>query len=215
MKRWIVIIMLFTLTVNGNAQTEDIEFSGYIKSLQTVIDPGRQAIFPDEIFTDNLLHNRLNLAYYPGNQLYFVLEGRNRLLFGELVKLMNGAGTSENSYARMLNRDAGYFDLSESLLYGNGYIFHSMVDRLYVDYTFSNWHFRAGRQRINWGINMIWNPNDIFNTFNYFDFDYEERPGTDAVKAQYYTSPASSVEIIWQAGKDWDEMAVVGMYRFN
>ena len=215
MKRWIVIIMILTIAYGVNAQTENVEFSGYIKSLQTVINPNDQTFLQDEIFTDNLLHNRLNFAYYPNNQLNFVLEGRNRLMYGELIKLMNGLGSSENSYAKMLNRDDGFLDLSESIFYGNGYILHSMVDRMYVDYTINNWHFRAGRQRINWGINMIWNPNDIFNTFNYFDFDYEERPGTDAMKVQYYTSPASSAELIWQAGENWDEMALAGMYRFN
>ncbi|MCF8218844.1 MAG: hypothetical protein K9J21_07655 [Bacteroidales bacterium] len=215
MKRGFVVIMLFALIVNVNGQTEDVEFSGYIKSLQTVINPSDQTFLQDEIFTDNLLHNRLNFAYYPNNQLNFTLEGRNRLMFGELVKLMNGLGNSPNRYAEMLNKDDGFLDLSESIFYGNGYILHSMVDRMYVDYTINNWHFRAGRQRINWGINMIWNPNDIFNTFNYFDFDYEERPGTDAMKVQYYTSPASSAEIVWQAGKDWNEMAIAGMYRFN
>ncbi|MFW6019584.1 MAG: hypothetical protein ACOCPM_03300 [Bacteroidales bacterium] len=215
MKQGVLVILLLALSFKMNAQSEDLEFSGYIKSLQTVIDPAEQALFGDAIFTDNLLHNRLNFAYYPNDQLNFTIKGRNRLMFGELVKLMNGLGNSGNSYAEMLSKDDGYFDLSESLFSGNGYIFHSMIDRMYVDYTVNNWHFRAGRQRINWGINMIWNPNDIFNTFNYFDFDYEERPGTDAMKVQYYTGSASSAELIWQAGKDWDDMALAGMYRFN
>ena len=35
----------------------------------------------------------------------------------------------------------------------------------------------AGRQRINWGQTFVWNVNDVFNAYSYFDFDYKERPG--------------------------------------
>ena len=59
----------------------------------------------------------------------------------------------------------------------------------------------AGRQRVNWGVNLVWNPNDVFNTFSYFDFDYEERPGTDAVRVQYYTGVTSSAELVYKMGK--------------
>jgi hypothetical protein len=62
----------------------------------------------------------------------------------------------------------------------------------YLDYTAGKWQFRVGRQRINWGVNLVWNPNDVFNSFSYFDFDYEERPGSDAVRVQYYTGTTSS-----------------------
>jgi hypothetical protein len=45
------------------------------------------------------------------------------------------------------------------------------------------------------GITNTWNPNDLFNTYNFLDFDYEERPGSDAVKAQYLISDLSNVEV--------------------
>ena len=53
---------------------------------------------------------------------------------------------------------------------------------------------KPGRQRINWGITNTWNPNDIFNSYNFLDFDYEERPGSDAVKLQYVTGDLSNIE---------------------
>lgn len=52
-----------------------------------------------------------------------------------------------------------------------------------------------GRQRINWGITNTWNPNDLFNSYNFLDFDYEERPGSDAVKGQYLINDLSSIEV--------------------
>lgn len=211
----IVLLFLFILTATLTRAQEKFEFSGYIKSMQTFIDPVENQILGDAIITDNLIHNRINLAYYPDMHWSFILEGRNRLMYGEMVKLMNNFSFEKNGYARMLNKDAGYFDLSESLFYDHGYIMHSMIDRLYADYVKGNWQVRLGRQRINWGINMVWNPNDIFNTFNYFDFDYEERPGTDALKVQYYTGAASSGELVYQVDENWEKSAIGGMYRFN
>ncbi len=77
-----------------------------------------------------------------------------------------------------------------------------------------NYQLTVGRQRINWSQTYVWNPNDIFNTYSYFDFDYEEKPGSDAVRLQYFTSPSSKTEIAVKAGKD-KKITAAGLYRFN
>jgi hypothetical protein len=69
-----------------------------------------------------------------------------------------------------------------------------MVDRAFVEYAPEGWNFRLGRQRINWGVSLAWNPNDIFNAYSYVDFDYEERPGSDAFRLQRFFGFASSLE---------------------
>ena len=91
------------------------------------------------------------------------------------------------------------------------WVFHIMLDRLYAEYTYKNFEAKVGRQRINWGINMAFNPNDIFNAFSYFDFDYEERPGSDAILLKYYTGIASSIEV---AGKMADSLEDFNRSRF-
>ena len=60
------------------------------------------------------------------------------------------------------------------LLSADSWFLHTMLDRAWIDYTRGKLQLRLGRQRINWGTNLVWNPNDVFNTFSYFDFDYEE-----------------------------------------
>ena len=62
-------------------------------------------------------------------------------------------------------------------------------------------NFRQGsdRQRINWGQTLVWNPNDIFNAYSYFDFDYIERPGSDAIRLQYYPDYSSAIEMAVKA----------------
>jgi hypothetical protein len=118
-------------------------------------------------------------------------------------------------YKEMIDQDNGYFNLGTIIASGDSWFLHSAIDRAYIDYTKGKWQFRVGRQRINWGVNLVWNPNDIFNTFSYFDFDYEERPGIDGVKIQYYSGVTSSAELVYKVGRNNDESAVAGMYRFS
>jgi hypothetical protein len=164
---------------------------------------------PTNNWTDqNLVHNRLNFKWYPSSTVSVVAEVRNRFFWGELVRDIP-------NYGRIIDQDNGYFDLSTTIWESGGTLMHSMIDRMYLDYTLDKWQIRLGRQRINWGMNLIWNPNDLFNTYSYFDFDYEERPGTDALKVQYYTSATSSLEVVYQLGENADEMALASRYVFN
>jgi len=114
----------------------------------------------------HLIHNRLNLKWKPNSTTNFVGELRNRLLYGE-------AGSVNNKP-----------------------VFKSEIERLYSDIQVDKWNFRFGRQRVNWGIATIWNPNDLFNAYNFLDVDYEERPGSDAVKIQYNNSSFAHMELV-------------------
>jgi hypothetical protein len=199
---------LLLISISTFAQGDKISLNGYVKSMQTVYSPDDATMLQSDILSDNLIHNRLNFRYYATSNFTVAVEARNRLMYGEIVKLFP-------DYGAMLDKDPGFLDLSKTIASGNGYALHTMIDRLYVDYVKGDFQARIGRQRINWGINMVWNPNDIFNTFNYFDFDYEERPGTDAVKLQYYTGVASSAELVYQPGDSLRASAFAGMYRLN
>ena len=41
------------------------------------------------------------------------------------------------------------------------------MDRAWVDWSNENWEVRAGRQRINWGTNLFWNPIEKAEERNY------------------------------------------------
>lgn len=143
---------------------------------------------PSDVWANtSMLHNRLNFKAYAGNRLTFSLELRNRFVTGDMVTLDPG-------YITGLSADQGWADLSWNLSKGSSYVLNMMVDRAYLDFTTGKLQVRAGRQRINWSQALIWNPNDIFNTYSFFDFDYVERPGSDALRLTYSTGPASSVE---------------------
>jgi hypothetical protein len=95
-----------------------------------------------------------------------------------------------------------------------GYSLVSVVDRLWLQFTFGNLEVKAGRQRINWGQTIVWNPNDIFNSYSYFEVDYPERPGSDALRISYYTGNASTLELAAKVDSA-DRVTAAGYFRFN
>jgi hypothetical protein len=178
--------------------------SGYVKDLQ-------QTSFTKntkDLITGNLLHNRINLRYDLNSHITARLEMRNRLYYGETVRSTPG-------FAAMLKNNSDLFDLSKTWVDEPALVLNSTIDRASVNFRYGKWDMTVGRQRINWGINTIWTPNDIFNTFNYFDFDYEERPGSDAVRIHYLRSGFSSFEAAYRPGKNEHDQVGALLYRFN
>lgn len=200
--------------INVDAVAQDnwkskFDFKGYLKYLTSV----RFEDVNEDWMTDQLLHNRLEFRYYPSEKWTIDLEMRNRLFFGQQVSYLNSIDTID--YPGYIEDDGGFFNLSHNWASGNSYVLNTTIDRFFLDYAAGNWQVRAGRHRINWGQNLVWNPNDVFNAYSYFDFDYEERPGTDAVRVQYFTGFTSAAEFVYQLGDNMDEMSFTGLYKFS
>lgn len=136
----------------------------------------------------NMVHQRLNAEWQIDQHWTFNGAMRTRWIAGPMVDKIS-------NYAEMTAKDMGYVDLSNNVYEAHSSFLNIALDRLYVNYTLDRLEVSLGRQRINWGIGMIWNPNDIFNHFSYFDFDYEERSGSDALLATYYTSDYSNIDM--------------------
>jgi hypothetical protein len=59
------------------------------------------------------------------------------------------------------------------------------------------------------------NPNDLFNAYSLIDFDYQERPGADAIRIQYFPGGLSSIDLAYQPGNGLDSSIIAGMWKFN
>jgi hypothetical protein len=200
-----MIILMGTLyCIDVKSQESSFHFSGYIKSLQSVIIPG----IGDTISSSSLIHNRMNFKMTFNPQLIFRLELRNRVFFGDQLKQNPGFGTLIDQYN-------GIWNLSKLWLSNSSLVIHSVIDRMQLQYANDKFDIRLGRQRINWGIHNFWNPNDLFNTFNFLDFDYEERPGSDAIRLQYYTNSGDTWEAAYKPGKQSDTHTAGLLYKFN
>ncbi len=132
---------------------------------------------------------------------------RNRVIVGNNIAIIP-------DYVDFVSRDNGFMDLSWVWADNSSWIGITQFDRLMLDFTTGNLQITLGRQRINWGQSFVWNPNDLFNTYSYFDFDYEERPGSDALRIQYYLGMSSKLELSTSLNKD-RKLTSVALYRFN
>lgn len=187
-----------------SAKIKWFSFHGYIKELQSTT-------FIQKIDSNSsmsLLHNRLNFKFTATPKISGRLEIRNRIFYGEQVKL-------NPNFAKSINQYNGLATLNHLWVNEKSIVAHSVIDRLLLQYTDAKWDIVIGRQSINWGITNIWNPNDIFNAYNFLDFDYEERPGNDAIRIQRNLNNSSSIELAYKPGKYKDEHTASFLYKFN
>lgn len=180
----------------------DLDIGGYVKEL------GQVSLNNDlsTIRYDNILHHRIETDWTLPKNFEFRADLRTRLLNGYTVN--NTPGLEQT-----FERDPNYFDLSWVWFDTNRSLMHSNIDRMHLSYINGPWEVHAGRQRVNWGRTYVWNPNDLFNNYAFLDFDYEERPGVDALTAQYNWSYASSVEAGIRLADSWNKSVLAGMIR--
>jgi hypothetical protein len=200
----VVFLLQATLAIGQEEKKPLFEWKGYMKDLPGFFFPGQG----DSMRWMNLVHNRVNLKVNAGPRLTARVELRNRVFFGSQVSKTPGFG-------KVVDRYPGFFDLSWLWVDRPSWVAHSVVDRLSVAYSMPKWDIVLGRQRINWGVNNVWNPNDIFNAYNFLDFDYEERPGNDAVRIQHQTGGDGSVEFAWKPGRTSESHVASLLYKFN
>jgi len=207
--KYIFTLFLSFLSIIINAQTDDskpswIELKGYIKYIQNTTFV--QKI--DSNASTNLIHNRLNFKFNIASKFSARLEVRNRIFYGEQIE-------QTPNFGDLINQDNGFFDLSHLWVNEESFVAQSTIDRMLLQYSDEKWEVIIGRQRINWGINNVWNPNDLFNAFNLLEFDYEERPGSDAVRIQHNLKNNASFELAYKASKNSEKQIAALLYKWN
>lgn len=197
-----VTLFLSLQTASAQKSNFDVELGGYLKELgQVSIDNNFS-----EVRYDNILHHRIESDWTLSEHFEFQADLRTRLLTGYTIHNMPGV-------KQFYEQDSNHFDLTKVWFDTNYSLLQSNIDRLHLSYINGPWEVHAGRQRINWGRTYVWNPNDLFNNYAFLDFDYEERPGVDAISAQYNWSYASNVEVGYRIAHSWNQSVLAGMLR--
>ena len=179
------------------------ELNGYLQNMQTVWAPKNS----QDLLFSNSMSNRFNFKWYPTNEIRLSASLRNIFDYGQFVSLVP-------SYSEFATVDNGLFDLTERVTSGNSYVLYTNIDRLNFSYTLDKLEIQIGRQRINWGISNVWTPNDIFNSSSFLNFDYTEKPGSDAARVQYYFDYATSLELVSKL--DYDKnLTFASKLQFN
>jgi hypothetical protein len=200
-------IVFFLILINSSIHSQEkskiISLDGYV----TVMESAIFDTLSGPVLFDNLLHNRINLKVFINKNITFAAEFRNRLFTGDMARI-------NNYYSDMIGIDQGWIDMSWDVMNKSSFYLNTTVDRLWLDFNYNKFQATIGRQRINWGQTFVWNPNDIFNAYSFFDVDYIERPGSDAIRLQYYPSSSSTIEAAAKIDNE-NNITAAGMYRFN
>ncbi len=204
----LIINTLFILPITAN-NIEDSFFDrfsvrGYVRDMPIL---SLDKDFSESEFS-NIFHNRLNLRFDATENIRLHVEGRNRLIYNEMLKDIP-------MVKDIFEEDDGLLDMSWVWLADGAWLGHSQIDRMYMNWSADGWRVRVGRQRINWGINLVSNPNDLFNTYSFFDFDYPERPGVDAIRIQHYLDHASQIQLAVSPAEDTKDMVAASMVNFQ
>ena len=193
---FISFLVLVLTSFDAISQLPKTSFSinGYVKYLPSYMD---YSFFEEE--TNHLIHNRLNMRGYFGDNLSLGLEVRNRIYFGDVPTIQG---------------DEGLVNMAFYAVRESNFVFNSMVDRFWLKYQKEKIELSIGRQRVNWGVNTIWNNNDLFNAYNFIDFDYIERPGSDVIRFLYTGDNLSSFELGYMPSKR-NGYVLAGIYKLN
>ncbi len=148
--KWMLIILSFTAVNFCHAQdtAETIKkwvLNGYIKNVESI---SFDKNFENSI-SSNLLHNRLNAKWMPSGKITMVAELRNRLFWGEEVKLTP-------DFVSLLKNTNEKMDLQRVWIQNKSLVLHTNIERLSVQYHDTSWNAKLGRQRINWGVSTTW-----------------------------------------------------------
>jgi len=198
-------VMSFLCSGAQNKTVSDyLQVSGYVKDMGTLSFTNDI----NSIYPSSLLHNRIDLKIKPVSHFSIVAGLRTRILVSDYQNLVP-------NFAQEYAADNGIVKMSFNWVNKYPVLFNTTIDRLYLDWNNDKWDVRVGRQRLNWGINLTWNPNDIFNSYNLLDFDYEERPGADAVKVQYNFTSFSNLEMAFVPSRSPDSLIGALKYAFN
>jgi hypothetical protein len=180
------------------------EYNGYAKYLFSSSKIPRI----DDRLNDHLLHFRFNSKWYATNEITSALEFRFRAFYGCSVEKIP-------FYKDLLKTPRDFVQLDAFLWESENSLGYLEVDRLWFDYYKNDLQVTLGRQRVAWGTAWVWNPTDLFNPLNILDFDYEERPATDAIRVQYYTGAVSKVDVTYKPAKDPNSQILAGLVSYN
>jgi len=204
MKIKLVFIFVFLPILILRAQLSAFDYNGYAKYL---FSSSKQSALNDR-FNDHLIHSRFYSKWYASDAITAALELRFRAFYGESIEKIP-------NFKEFIQTPRDYVDLDVLLWESEKSLGYLEIDRLWLDWYTQDLQVTVGRQRVAWGTAWVWNPTDIFNPLDILDFDYEERPATDAVRLQYYTGAVTKLDIAYKPAKDAEDQILAGLWSIN
>lgn len=141
-------------------------------------------------YTSDLQRLRLQLEAIYDDTLKGFLAYDYTFLVSNLLKTSD-FGLSQNRKRKQ------YLDLEHEILLEKNTRWEHLLYRAYVNYYQDNLDILLGRQQIPWGIGKFWTPTDLFNPFDLFSLEKQERIGTDALNIRYVPIHGLQGEVVY------------------
>lgn len=196
------LFFLLLLVAAPHSIAQQVSSKGYMSALGGISMP--RSVTP--VYADAVLQHRHETLLQWGAAFRLHADVRSRWLTGHSVAPYPLVG-------QVLTQDGGMVDLNRLWTHRTHHVVHSHIDRLHASYFGERIEVHAGRQRINWGRTMVWNPNDLFNPYAWLDFDYPERGGTDAVRVVMPWGYAGGMEAAVSRGRSPRETTAALLLR--
>ncbi len=198
------LIIWILFLAHSKIYNQELQFGGYTKYLFSSYKFQNL----NENLIDHTLHSRVNLKLFLNESISFSAGVRNRIIYGESIDKIPDFSKqiSENDYLLKLN--TFIWNKTKSINFIE-------VDRAYLDFSYEKVNLSLGRQRIAWGTSLVWNITDLFNPLSILDFDYEERPASDAVRLQVFPSITSRIDFSLKFGKTRKDFTSAIQFYFN
>jgi hypothetical protein len=190
------------------AKPEWFHFSGYYKFLPAEFDvPAIPVLEPGGQYSDWLNRLRLgfdfNLSPNVKAEIDYDVEAR----FGDFVK-SNFFGLAKMAAPKP------YFEVGETVQDSNPYLEHYLY-RGFLTVSLPGAEVKVGRQTIDWGTGLAWNPTNPFFPVSPLTIEKEEMVGIDAFSLEFPLSSLSSLQVV-VAGRDGLSLpATAAHYRAN
>lgn len=189
-KTFMTFFMLMSFSANGKAQ--DFDISGYVENCTMTADTDPE--IEDDPLWQNITYNRMDVTWRHNGHWQAEVGMRNLIMFG------NNDITKE--LKDILEKDNNMFDLNRKVIDKKGLLVNLALDRCVVQWYAGRWEIRVGRQQINWGHTIVWNPANIFNTSPFVTLYYAEQSGCDALRATFYHNETARSELAASADRE-------------
>ncbi|AVM53172.1 hypothetical protein JN06_00473 [Bacteroides zoogleoformans] len=181
---WMALLATCTLTARAQ-RMEAPRISGYLNN-STVY----AATHPDlleETLWQNIVYLRTDLDWRASSAIRIDAGMRNIVYTGNATAL---------SYIKeYTDGERGWAGMTFDIVDRERMLYRLNIDRLSLQWSSGALEVKVGRQRIDWGQTLVWNPTNIFNPHSFSRFNCLERPGCDALRTTYYHNETSYSEM--------------------
>jgi hypothetical protein len=191
MKKWISVLVFFSLSLSALAAQDSVELFGYFES---------QAMGAD-------IKNEFLLLY--SNKLRVDLKSSlsEKVTFAANFDYITFHGKTEWNILDFLPSDViAEVPIGLESFYVLPFSDRHFLDNAYIKLSFKSFDLTVGKQQISLGTGYVWNPTDVFNIKELFDPTYEQ-PGHNALRLDVPLGSMYTLTTLFSPEDTWKNSA--------